>query len=101
MKELTNNQKKYLKSEAHHLSPVVMIGQDGLKENVLREIENSINHHELIKVRVLGDDRKFREELYKTICESLSIHPVQHIGKILILYKPAETPVIVFPKEIR
>jgi RNA-binding protein len=97
MLELTPQQRKYLKAQAHSLKPVVMIGAGGLSEAVLKEIDRSLAAHELIKVRILNDDREEREAWLSEICEHLDCAPVQHIGKLLLIYKPAETPRIVLP----
>lgn len=97
MKQLNPEQRKYLKAQAHGLKPVVMIGQAGLTEAVIAEAERAIKAHELIKVRVLGDDRDAREAWFMALCESLGAAPVQHIGKLLLLYRPAEKPRLVLP----
>ncbi len=65
-----------------------MIGEAGLTANVLKEIALGLDSHGLIKVRVFGDDREARAAMYDTICEQLEASPVQHIGKLLVLYRP-------------
>lgn len=97
--ELTPTQRRFLRAQAHHLNPVVIIGEAGLTENVMIEIDRSLTAHELIKVRVFGDDRMYRQELLNTICDTLKAVAVQQIGKILILYRAAEKPAIILPKE--
>jgi RNA-binding protein len=97
MRELSVEQRKYLKGLAHSLKPVVMIGAQGLTEAVIREAGRAIAAHELIKVRVLGDDRAARETCLQELCEALDAAPVQHIGKLLLLYKPAEKPKLQLP----
>ena len=92
MLTLTPAERSALRSEAHALDPVVMIGDSGLTAAVLKEIEASLNAHGLIKVRVLGDDRDERISHYETICEKLDAAPVQHIGKILVVYRPKPLP---------
>jgi putative YhbY family RNA-binding protein len=77
-----------LKGRAHALDPVVMIGDAGLTDGVLREIERSLKAHELIKVRVAGDDREARAALFERIAELTHAHPIQHIGKLLVFYRP-------------
>jgi RNA-binding protein len=69
-----------------------MIGQHGLTGEVLREIDQALAHHELIKIRVLDDDRAHRESLLQSICDRTAATPVQHIGKLLVIYRPAEKP---------
>ena len=81
-------QRKALKAKAHDLSPVVMIGNDGLTPGVVKEAEIAINSHNLIKVRVFGDDRENRIAIYEALCDKLNAAPVQHIGKLLVLWRP-------------
>jgi putative YhbY family RNA-binding protein len=87
MQELTPAQRRELKARAHHLQPVVMIGDAGLTPKVSREIEANLKAHELIKVRVLGDDRQARMDLVSAVCEQTGAQPVQQIGKILVFYR--------------
>jgi putative YhbY family RNA-binding protein len=86
--KLTPAQRSDLRAEAHGLSPVVMIGEAGLTAAVMKEIDASLNAHGLIKVRVFGDDREARVEMYDTIADKLGAAQVQHIGKLLVLYRP-------------
>mgnify|MGYP006278169081 FL=1 len=88
MLELTPVIRRELKSLAHHLEPVVIIGDAGLTPAVLREIDVHLRKHELIKVRVAGDDRDARAQMINTICEAHDAAPVQQIGKILVIYRP-------------
>jgi putative YhbY family RNA-binding protein len=87
---ITPAQRKSLKSDAHDLSPVVMIGAEGLTPAVLKEAKLAIGHHGLIKVRVFGDDREARTSMYQELCDKLNAAPVQHIGKLLVLWKPKD-----------
>lgn len=86
--ELTPANKKALKAQAHTLDPVVLIGDKGLTDFVIKEIDLALKSHGLIKVRVAGDDRQARLEYAETICEATASALVQHIGKLLILYRP-------------
>ena len=88
MLKLTSAERSELRSQAHGLDPVVLISEDGLKPSLMKEIDLSLNAHGLIKVRVFGDDREARIAIYETICEKLGAAPVQHIGKLLVLYRP-------------
>jgi RNA-binding protein len=88
MQKLTPAERSELRAEAHALKPVVMIGESGLTESVMKEISSSLDSHGLIKVRVAGDDRDARVEMYDTICTELKAQPVQHIGKLLVVYRP-------------
>jgi RNA-binding protein len=87
MLKLTPAERSTLRSEAHALSPVVLVGEAGLTPAVLKEIDANLDAHGLIKVRVFGDDRDARIEMYETICEKLGAAPIQHIGKLLVLFR--------------
>ena len=97
MLQLTSEQRKFLKAQGHGLKPVVMIGNAGLCEAVVQETDRALKAHELIKVRVLGDERAAREAWFMELCESLGAAPVQHIGKLLLLYRPADKPKLKLP----
>ena len=86
--QLTPAQRKDHRAEAHHLDPVVMVGGDGLTANVKKEIDAALNAHGLIKVRVFSDDRVARDEMFKTLADELNAAPIQHIGKLLVLWRP-------------
>jgi RNA-binding protein len=86
--ELTIAERKAHRAEAHHLVPVVMIGNDGLTPAVTKETDAALNAHGLIKVRVLGDDRAAREAIYQQLADRLNAAPIQHIGKLLVLWRP-------------
>ncbi len=93
MLTLTVLQRKNLKARAHPLQPTVIIGNAGLTAAVLDEISRSLKSHELVKVRVMNGDRETRAAMLQEICEKLNAGPVQHIGKILVVYQPqAEEP---------
>ena len=85
---LTPAQRKIKRADAHHLDPVVAIGNDGSTESVRREIDAALAAHGLVKVRVFSDDRAGREKLFTELSESLGAAPVQHIGKLLVLWRP-------------
>ena len=99
MNELTVKQRQYLKGLAHGLQPVVMISNNGLTPAVIKEIQLNINAHELIKVKVLGDDREVREALILEIIGETGAQFVQHIGKQIVLFKSSEKQKITLPKE--
>ena len=88
MLKLTPAERSELRSEAHALKPIVLIGEAGLTPAVMKEIDAGLNAHGLIKVRVFGDDREARIAMYDSICAELGAAPVQHIGKLLVLYRP-------------
>lgn len=85
--QLTAEQKKQLKATAHALNPVVIISENGLSANVIKEIDNNLNAHELIKIRVFGDDKNLRQQYLEEICQKLNCAAVQTIGKILVVYR--------------
>jgi RNA-binding protein len=86
--EITSRDRSTLRSAAHALRPVVLIGDKGLSDAVLKEIDSNLTSHGLIKVRAGGEDRETREEMLASICDTLSCAPVHHLGKVLILYRP-------------
>ena len=86
--QLTPAQRKDHRAEAHHLDPVVMIGGDGLTAAVKKEIDLALNSHGLIKVRVFSDDRAAREAIFAALSDELGAAPIQHIGKLLVLWRP-------------
>jgi putative YhbY family RNA-binding protein len=88
MLNLTPVERSALRAEAHGLKPIVMIGEAGLTPSVMKEIQLGLDSHGLIKVRVFGDDREARIAMYESICAELDAAPVQHIGKLLVLYRP-------------
>ena len=86
--ELSIADRKVHRAEAHHLDPVVMIGSDGLTPAVTKEIEAELKAHGLIKVRMLGDDRLESERVFDTIPDDLGAAQIQHIGKLLVFWRP-------------
>jgi len=86
--QLSIAERKAIRAEAHHLDPVVMIGGDGLTPAVRKEADAALNAHGLIKIRVLGDDRAAREAMYLELADALNAAPIQHIGKLLVLWRP-------------
>ena len=97
MPTLNSKQVRFLRSAGHDLKPVVMIGNNGLSETVLREIDRSLTAHELIKISVAGDARELRLQMLREICDKSGAVAVQHIGKQLVIYRPADTPKIILP----
>ena len=86
--ELTPAERRIHRADAHHLDPVVLIGGDGLTPAVKKEVDAALNAHGLIKVRVFGDDRAARELMYQELAAEMNAAPVQHIGKLLVLWRP-------------
>ena len=97
--KLTNNQKKYLRSLAHGLKPFVMIGQNGLSESVLAEIDSTMLKHELIKIKLRVDNRDKRQQIVDKIIEFSHAELVQVIGGVLVIYRSFEdNPDIILPR---
>lgn len=85
---LTPAQRKVHRADAHHLNPVVAIGGDGLTPAVVKEADLALKAHGLIKVRVFSDDREARSAMLDSLADQLSAAPIQHIGKLLVLWRP-------------
>jgi RNA-binding protein len=87
---LSPAERSALRSQAHALKPVVLIGAEGLTDAVLTEIKVHLAAHQLIKIRVFGDERDARIAVYDEICDRLNAAPIQHIGKLLVIWRPEE-----------
>jgi RNA-binding protein len=86
--QLTPAQRKVHRAEAHHLDPIVMVGGDGLTPAVKKETDAALKAHGLIKIRVFSDDRLARDAMLQTLADELDAAPIQHIGKLLVLWRP-------------
>ncbi|MEF8792250.1 ribosome assembly RNA-binding protein YhbY [Thiohalorhabdus sp.] len=91
---LTSKQHRFLRSRAHHLQPVVQVGDAGVSEAVIAAADEALAHHELIKVRFQQGDKAERRVMTESLCAGTAAHLVQEVGRIAILYRPAEDPVI-------
>ncbi len=87
---LSSSARRALRAAAHHLDPVVMMGQNGLTPAVLHEIDLALTAHALIKVRVQSDERETREAFLAEICQKLGCESVQHLGKLFVLWRNAD-----------
>ena len=85
---LSESQKKYLRGLGHELKPLVMIGDAGLSDSVLAEFRSTLDHHELIKVRVRAGDRNARDEIIRKLCDDKSAQLIQRVGNVALLYRP-------------
>jgi RNA-binding protein len=95
---LSKNQIKFLRSLCHDLKPVVMLGQKGLTNEVLHELDIALNHHELVKIKLSVDDREERAKMIDEICARSEAEKIQTIGKTISLYRPnLKKPVIALP----
>ena len=95
---LSNKQKQYLKGLAHSLKPVVQLGNNGLTEGVLAEIDGAIKHHELIKIKIPTDDREEKVLIMDAIVRETGAFKLQTVGHVLVLYKPSDDRKIELPK---
>jgi len=97
--KLTNNQKKHLRSLAHDLRPIVMVGQHGLSDAVLAELESTMTKHELLKIKVRASDRVEKQEIVDKILSFSKAALVHVIGGVLVIYRPFdENPSIILPR---
>lgn len=85
---LTPRERSHLKARAHPLEPVVQIGNSGLTDTVIAEVDRALTAHELIKVRIAGADRDAREAVCDALCARVDAAEVQRVGKVLVLWRP-------------
>ena len=83
---LTEIQKKELRGRGHGLKPVISIGNSGLSKAVLRELGLSLEHHDLMKIKIGGAEREKRKEIIEQICTTFNTELVQAIGHIALVY---------------
>ncbi|MDX3772941.1 ribosome assembly RNA-binding protein YhbY [Chromatiaceae bacterium AAb-1] len=95
---LTNKQKQFLKTRAHDLKPVILLGGNGLTEGVIAETEQALEHHELIKIKVPTEDREQKVLIMDAIVRETKAEKVQVIGKILVLYRQSKDKKIQLPR---
>jgi len=97
---LSKHQIKHLVTLTHNLKPVIMVGQNGITENLLKELEIAVNHHELVKIKIAGDDRESREAIIAKLLKSANAEKVKAIGKTLTLFRRnTKNPKIELPKK--
>ena len=89
---LTEKFKRELRQRGHALKPIVLVGSAGLSEAMVREIDRSLEHHELMTVRIAGMDRATKAQLIASICESCHAELVQSIGHIALIYRRQTNP---------
>jgi len=95
---LSNKQKQYLKGLAHTIKPVVQLGNNGLTEGVLAEIDGAIKHHELIKIKIPTDDKEEKALIIEAIIRETGATKLQSIGHVLVLFKQSNDKKIELPK---
>ncbi|MDO6443218.1 MULTISPECIES: ribosome assembly RNA-binding protein YhbY [unclassified Marinobacter] len=89
---LSPEQRREYRAIAHHLKPVIIVGDKGLTENLQEELERALNDHELIKIKVASQDREARQEAIAALCEASGAQVVQTIGKIAVIMRRAKKP---------
>lgn len=97
-KKLSQSQVRFLRGQAHHLNPVIMIGSKGVTDSLMEELETSLNHHELIKIKMAAGDKESRAEVIQHILHLTRAHLIQSIGKVFVIYREKEKPEIILPK---
>lgn len=96
---MSEHQKKHLRGLGHKLKPVIMVGDAGLSESVLEEYERTLEHHELIKVKVRVGDRAARDSIIAELCDKSGAELVQRIGNTALLFRAnPEEPRVLLPK---
>jgi RNA-binding protein len=85
---LSEHQKKYLRGLGHQLKPLIMVGEAGLSESLMAEFESTLEHHELLKVRVRVGDRETRDAIIAQLCADGDAQLIQRIGNVALLYRP-------------
>ncbi|MDA8095450.1 MAG: ribosome assembly RNA-binding protein YhbY [Betaproteobacteria bacterium] len=101
MISLSSAQRRYLRAAAHRLHPLVLVGEAGLTDAVLHEADRALESHELIKIRIAAATHEMRTRWLEAACERLSAAPVQHIGRTLVIYRPAKEPKLKLPGETK
>lgn len=97
---LSKKQIKFLRAKCHDLKAVIMLGQKGLTDEVLSELDNALVHHELVKIKLSVDDRDARKQMIADICDKTHSQEIQSIGKTLSVYRVnPDKAVITLPNE--
>ncbi|WEJ61905.1 ribosome assembly RNA-binding protein YhbY [Thiomicrorhabdus lithotrophica] len=96
--KLTTNQKKYLRGIAHGLNPMIIIGANGVTESLMAELESTLEHHEILKIKMASADRDDRKQIVDYILEQTGALLVQTIGKICVIYRQSEETELPLPK---
>ncbi len=97
--KLTTSQTRHLRSQAHKLKPVVMVGAKGITDSLLEELEIALNTHELIKVKVSAEEREDRDKMIEQLCKASNSVKVQRVGHIVTLFRRNKNdPKVELPK---
>lgn len=96
---LTQNQKKFLRGIAHGLNPVIIIGAQGITDGLMAELESSLHHHELLKIKMAAGEREDRKQIIENVIKLTRAQLVQSVGKIFVIYRArAKEPQLLLPK---
>jgi len=94
---LTGKQKNYLRGLAHPKQPTVTVGSAGASPALIKELDSALSHHELLKIKLPAIDRAQRQQLLEQLCRESGAEVVQLVGRVGVMYRAADTPVIVLP----
>lgn len=97
-KKLSNNQKRFLRGIAHGLNPVILIGANGLTDNLMQELETTLSHHELLKIKMASAERADRKDIVDYILQQTGAELVQSIGKTVVIFLQNEDSELQLPK---
>ena len=89
---LNSEQRRQFRAVAHHLKPVIIVGDKGVSEALLTELDRALEDHELIKVKLASNDRELRQAMVQQLTEASRAELVQMIGKIAVLLRRAQKP---------
>ena len=96
--KLTTSQKKYLRGIAHNINPMIIIGANGVTESLMKELESTLEHHEILKIRMASADRDDRKQIVDYILEQTGALLVQSIGKICVIYRQSDETELPLPR---
>lgn len=96
--KLTKSQIKFLRGIGHNINPMLMIGQNGITESLMEELEKTLEHHEILKIKIAAGDREDRQEIIQHILQETGAALVQSIGKTCLIYRKSEESEFDLPK---
>ena len=96
--KLTTSQKKYLRGIAHNINPMIIIGANGVTESLMKELESTLEHHEILKIKMASADRDDRKQIVDYILEQTGALLVQSIGKICVIYRQSDETELPLPR---
>jgi len=96
--KLTTSQKKYLRGIGHNINPMIIIGANGVTESLMKELESTLEHHEILKIKMASADRDDRKQIINYILEQTGALLVQSIGKICVIYRQSDETELPLPR---